>query len=155
HMDAALRLVDHAENRERMQKAIDLAAENARAANDLAKANESYFALIDQRNRAGAGDAKLTQEIAANTAARAAIRGKPLLASARSADEILGKAVEMARRLSDAANAAAAAERISAGRIGTTLSIAVILLMIGSTVFAMRNIARPVRRIGEVLVEIA
>jgi len=247
HLDAALRLVDRPENRERMQKVIELNGAYGQAVADLYKAGEDFSALLDKRHdatvafskaladllagpaRAGfanredvertlreietrieaahgaswryaakhepaqeqlvatrnaeildllgrarglAGDkamaggidalsahaaalAKLHQDISANIRLRTDIGAQRTVPIAREADEILTQAVEMARRLSEASNARAGSERTAAGRLGIGLGFVVILVLIGSTVFSMLNIARPVRRIGEVLVAIA
>ncbi len=247
HLDAALRLVDRAENRERMQKVLDLNGAYGQAATDLFKASEDFSGLLDKRHDAtvaftkaietllaspalaglanrqdveraltaiqirleaahGAswryaakhepaqeqvvvarnteivellgrarglvGDkamaseidslnglaaalAKLHQEISANIRLRADIGAQRAVPISREADEILTSAVEMARRLSEASDARAGSERAAAGRLGIGLGLVVILVLIGSTVFSMLNIARPIRGIGEVLVAIA
>ncbi|HLH91443.1 MAG TPA: methyl-accepting chemotaxis protein [Xanthobacteraceae bacterium] len=247
HLNAALRLVDRAENRERMQKVIDLNREYGQGVAALYKSIEDFSTLLDQRhdatvsftqaietllaspalaglaNRAGvehalmaietrveaahgaswryaarheaaqkqavlaktteiidllartrsqiddksiqAGISKLSdlattlqkvqQDISTNIDLRADIVARRIAPTAQQADDILSQAVEMARRLSAASEARAGAERTSAGRVGIGLGIVVILLLIGSTLFSMLDIARPVRRIGEVLVEIA
>jgi methyl-accepting chemotaxis protein len=247
HLDAALRLVDRAENRDRMQKVIELNRAYGQAAADLLKAGEDFSVLLDKRHDAtvaftkaieamlaspalaglanrqdveralnaieirleaahGAswryaakhepaqqqtvvtrnaeivdliararglvGDAdmshgmdslrelaatlaKLHQEISANIGLRADIAAQRAMPISREADQILTTAVEMARRLSEASDARAGSERTAAGRLGIGLGFVVILVLIGSTAFSMLNIARPVRRIGEVLVAIA
>jgi methyl-accepting chemotaxis protein len=247
HVEAALRLVDRAENRARMTKVLDLNGAYGQAVADLHRASEEFSALLDRRhdatvaftqaldgmlaspalaglaNRAevervlrtiatrieaahgaswryaakhepaqqalvatrnaeiaellvrarglaadkaiaagleslqtlAATLGKLHQDISANIALRAEIGARRTLPIAREADEVLTKAVEMARALSEASDARAGAERAAAGRLGIGLGLVVILILIGSTVFSMLDIARPVRRIGEVLVAIA
>jgi methyl-accepting chemotaxis protein len=110
---------------------------------------------IDSLRELAATLAKLHQEISANISLRANIGAQRAMPIAREADEILTKGVEMARGLSEASDARAGSERAAAGRLGIGLSLVVILILIGSTVFSMVNIARPVRRIGEVLIAIA
>jgi methyl-accepting chemotaxis protein len=51
--------------------------------------------------------------------------------------------------------AAAASAMTQAGRIGLALGLTVMAVLIGSAVFSVLNIARPIRRIGEVLLELA
>jgi len=247
HLDAALRLVDRPENRERMQKVLELNGAYGQAVTDFDKATEDFSALLDQRHDAtvaftkavedllaspalaslanrqdveralrtietrieaahgaswrfaarhepaqqqlvaarnaeivdlvararglvadkalsngidalgafAATLAKLNQDISANISLRQSIGAQRTLPISREADAILTKAVEMARALSEASEARAGSERTAAGRLGIGLGLVVILILIGSTVFSMLDIARPVRRIGEVLVAIA
>jgi methyl-accepting chemotaxis protein len=247
HLDAALRLVDRAENRERMQKVIDLNRAYEQAAADIYKASGDFSVLLEKRHDAtvaltkavesllaspalaslanredveraltaigtrleaahGAswryaakhepaqeqlvvarnaeivdliararglvGDesmsneidslrglaatlAKLHQDISTNIGLRTDIGAQRAMPIAREADDILTKAVELARGLSEASDERAGSERTAAGRLGIGLSLVVILVLIGSTVLSMVNIARPIRRIGEVLIAIA
>jgi methyl-accepting chemotaxis protein len=110
---------------------------------------------IDSMRALAATLAKLHQDISANIALRETIGVQRTLPISREADEILNKAVEMAHALSNASDARAVTERAAAGRLGFGLGVVVILILIGATVFSMLNIARPVRRIGEVLIAIA
>jgi methyl-accepting chemotaxis protein len=247
HIDAALRLVDRSENRERMQKVLELNDAYGQAIADLFAASEDFSVLLDKRHdvtvaftdglekmlgsaalaglanrqeveralrtietkieaahgaswryatrhepaqaqvvvtrnaeiidllaraRDLVGDqalvngidslrglaatlAKLHQDISANITLRTSIGAKRAVPISREADEILTKAGEMARRLSVASDARARSERTTAGRLGIGLGFVVVLILIGATVFSMLNIARPVRRIGEVLFAIA
>ncbi len=246
-LDAALRLIDRAENRERVQKVLQLNAAYGQAVTDLYTASDGFAALLDKRHDAtiaftkalaallaspplaslpnreevertlrtaetrleaahgaswryaarhepaqeelvaarnqeiidllgrarglvtdqsmlsgidslrdlAGALAKLHHDVSANIASRAEIGAQRTMPISREADDILTKAVETARRLSEASDARAGLERVAAGRLGMGLSIIVILILIGSTAFSMRNIARPVHRIGEVLVALA
>ncbi len=117
--------------------------------------DKALLSGIDSLNALAATLAKLHQDISANISLRADIGAQRAVPISQQADEILTKAIEMARKLSEASDARAGSERTAAGRLGIGLGFIVILILIGSTVFSMLDIARPVRRIGEVLVAIA
>ncbi|MGP0091435.1 MAG: methyl-accepting chemotaxis protein [Xanthobacteraceae bacterium] len=63
--------------------------------------------------------------------------------------------VQTAGQLADVKESEAAATMTQASRIGLGAGVLVILILIGSTLFSMFTIARPIRRIGEVLLELA
>ncbi len=68
HLDAALRLVDRAENRERMQKVLDLNGAYGQAVSDLYKASEEFAALLDKRHDATVAFTKALEEVLASPA---------------------------------------------------------------------------------------
>jgi methyl-accepting chemotaxis protein len=70
-------------------------------------------------------------------------------------DGELAQASGVAGRLVEQRNAEAQAGMTQSGRIGLAAGLVVILVLIGSAVFSMVNIARPIRRIGEVLLALA
>jgi methyl-accepting chemotaxis protein len=66
-------------------------------------------------------------------------------------DDTMGAVTRHAEEL-----ATALAEQETRGKtIGMVLDVTVVLILIGSAIFAAFNIARPIRRIGEVLLELA
>ena len=82
------------------------------------------------------------------------VRGRTLPTAAQ-IGEIIDKIVETARGQASAASAAAIAQRTSVERIGLAIAMLVLAILIGSAVFGALAIARPIRRIGEVLLELA
>ena len=68
---------------------------------------------------------------------------------------MLTDASQTATALSEAATRDAEAGLTRAARIGLAVGIAVILLLLGSAVFASLTIAKPIQKIGEVLIELA
>src|ERR1043166_8049315 len=69
--------------------------------------------------------------------------------------KLLAEATAVAGRLAEAATMEAAAATQRAARIRVAVGLVVVLLLIGAAAFASLTIARPIRRIGEVLVELA
>jgi methyl-accepting chemotaxis protein len=79
-------------------------------------------------------------------------RALPILAEldatfARTKEVTEGRAAEWARRSADV--------RTQSGRVSLGLGLFVVVALIGSAVFGSLSIARPIRRIGEVLLELA
>jgi methyl-accepting chemotaxis protein len=70
-------------------------------------------------------------------------------------EKLLSQAIETANAASDAATNQAAAAVTRAGRIRIAIGAIVTLVLIGAAVFASLEIGRPIRRIGEVLMELA
>jgi methyl-accepting chemotaxis protein len=69
--------------------------------------------------------------------------------------ELLGQAIATANASSDAATAQAAVGVTQAGRVRVGIGLVVGLVLIGAAAFASLAIGKPVRRIGEVLMELA
>ena len=69
-------------------------------------------------------------------------------------DEFIAKADESATKAAAVAGAAQDAEIVRSGRIGEIAALLVVLVLIGSAVFGNFSIARPLRRIAGVLVEL-
>jgi methyl-accepting chemotaxis protein len=90
-----------------------------------------------------------------------AIDAQNLIQSERAnpADEgsrkLLGEAISDANAASDAATAQAAAAVARAGRVRFIIGVVVGLVLLGTAAFASLAIGRPIRRIGEVLMELA
>jgi methyl-accepting chemotaxis protein len=90
-----------------------------------------------------------------------AIDAQNLIQSERAnpADEgsrkLLGQAIADANAASDAATSQAAAAVAHAGRVRLIIGIVVGLVLLGTAAFASLAIGRPIRRIGEVLMELA
>ncbi len=70
-------------------------------------------------------------------------------------DEILGKAMELAGKRAAALKAESAAEMARGEWISLVAGIVTILVMLGSTVFLVLAVARPIRRIAQVLLALA
>ncbi len=107
-------------------------------------------ALIDQYT-AAAKDMAAAQKDYGDT-------DKPLRRAAKIGTEIgavIEKVSATAMEQTRTAQAAATATMVFADRLGLAAGIAVLSILIGSTVFGVVSIAKPVRRIGEVMLELA
>src|SRR5262249_46094568 len=69
-------------------------------------------------------------------------------------DELVAASLEAAVKASREANERADAEMTMAGRIGLGAGLFVIVVLIGSAVFGALSIAKPIRKIAEVLLEL-
>jgi methyl-accepting chemotaxis protein len=123
--------------------------ERARAGHDsLAQPIAALAALV-----------KEFQEVAASTNAtfeqRASMRANRALPAATEVDKLIDQAITTAARGRDAARAHSTEEVAWSGHVGLTVGVLVIAILIGSALFLMFNVARPVRRIGEVLLALA
>jgi methyl-accepting chemotaxis protein len=70
-------------------------------------------------------------------------------------EKLLREAIDTANASSDAATAQAAAGVVSAGRIRVGIGVVVGLVLMGAALFASLAIGKPIRRIGDVLMELA
>jgi methyl-accepting chemotaxis protein len=70
-------------------------------------------------------------------------------------DGLIKQVVDVATQLAERRNDEAQAQMSRAGQIGLGAGLVVVLVLIGSAVFSMLNIARPIGRIGAVLLDLA
>jgi HAMP domain-containing protein len=128
-LDAAIAKVARPENRERLQKAKKLAADYVAEAGDIVAADTA-----EQKER---------------------IARERTLPIASEMDKLLGAVTDSAGKLAEQARDDAAAAMTQASRVGFGVGLLVMLVLIGATVFSIFNIARPISKIGEVLLDLA
>jgi methyl-accepting chemotaxis protein len=87
--------------------------------------------------------------------AQNAIQSARAAPAERASEKLLSQAIETANAASDEATVQAAAAVTSAGHIRIAIGMIVTLVLLGSAAFASLEIGRPIRRIGEVLMELA
>jgi methyl-accepting chemotaxis protein len=129
HIEAALRLSGDGTDKETFQSLDKLAREYVGVSTDLAAAAKDYGDTVSK-------------------VARAAELGKQM-------NVLVEKATEGLTAAADAGNAQASAEREHIGRIDLGIGLFVIAVLGGVAVFGALAISRPIRRIGEVLRELA
>jgi methyl-accepting chemotaxis protein len=129
HLDAASGRTAQAENRENLKKLVALTNEYSVAVNEMAAAQKEYADIEKPLRRAN----KIGIEIGALV------------------DQVSGAAMELA----GTSQAASAATMAFANRIGLAAGVGVLAILIGSAAFGVLSIARPIRRIGGVLHELA
>jgi methyl-accepting chemotaxis protein len=93
--------------------------------------------------------------IAATTDKQDGIVRQRTLPIAQEMGDLTEKIVAFAKQSAGQAATTATAEMTSVERTGLTVSALVVAVLIGSAVFATLTIAKPIRRIGEVLLELA
>ena len=97
----------------------------------------------------------ISEQIATVAAKQAQIEREPATLAAKEGAAILVKAGAAAVDRSKARAADAQAAMSQAGHIGLAVGAFVVAVLIGSAVFGARAIGLPIRRIGEVLIELA
>ena len=117
--------------------------------NDTAKASiDSLLAIVSQ----------FTEVLKETTNAIAAQNNIQTERANRSEDELrklLGEAIEVATALADTAAKGAGAGTVRATRIRIGVGLVVVVLLLGLAAFVSINIGGPIRKIGEVLMELA
>jgi methyl-accepting chemotaxis protein len=128
-LDAAIAKIVRPENRERLQRAKKLADDYAAGAGDIAAAESA-----EQKER---------------------IARERTLPIASEMDKVVREVADSAGKLAGQARDDAAAAMTQASRVGFGVGLLVMLVLIGATVFSIFNIARPISKIGEVLLALA
>jgi len=154
HADAS-KLIDESlpklripENRERIQKVKTLANQYLDGAKEIAALKAQ---TIDFAARAGADGATRIADLNQQAERIARQRTLPIAAEM---EELIVKGAEAAVRLADTEVANAAQEMTSAERLGIAIGVTVILVLLGSAVIGAVSIARPLRKMAAVLVEL-
>jgi methyl-accepting chemotaxis protein len=131
------------ENRERLEKAAALLNEYAAVAKQVAAIRSKVMGL-------DVGSVRLVT--ADEEAAR--IAREKITPLAGKLNEAIDKAAESAKDVAAQETASAEAAATSAQNIGLVIGAVVVLVMLGSAVFGSLSIARPLRRMADVLVEL-
>ena len=140
-----------------MMARLNQSAERAIAA--LTKARRSVEdketgEAIEGLLRLGAESKAISDQIFAAGNRQAQIEREPATLAAKEGSAVLTCASKR-RSAAKAKSAEAHATMVQAGNIGLAVGTFVILVLIGSAIFGGRSIGIPIRRIGEVLVELA
>jgi methyl-accepting chemotaxis protein len=153
--DEMLKLSSSAENRARIEKLKALTGDYARGAQQIS-AVRSEAILIDTSRPPGG---QLAPEAAAKSAKlnedAARIAREVTLPIAAEMESLANKVVDFAKKRTEEATAAAAQEMVSAERSSLAIGIAAALLLIGTCVFSIFAIARPMRALSGSMEELA
>jgi methyl-accepting chemotaxis protein len=136
------------ENRERVQKVRSLAEQYASGAKELAAMQSEIIEISGSR----AADAM--SRLAALTDQRERFARERTLPIAAQLDELTEKIRASASNLAEKEIAAAAQEMKTSERVGLAIGLLAIVILIGSAVFGTMAIARPLKRMAAVLVEL-
>ncbi|MGP0092211.1 MAG: methyl-accepting chemotaxis protein [Xanthobacteraceae bacterium] len=128
-LDSAIPKLVRPDNRERLQRARTLAGDYSAGAGDIAAAETA-----EQKER---------------------IARERTLPIANEVDKLVREVADSAGKLAEQARDDAAAAMTQASRVGFGVGLLVMLVLIGATVFSIFNIARPISKIGEVLLDLA
>ncbi len=137
------------ENRERLQKLRSLVDQYAAGAKEIAAVKTETFALDRQRTEATA--AATDARIQALNQQAATIAREKTLPIAAEMEDLANKVGAIAKDLAAKEKALAEEAMHNAEMTSLTLGAIVVLVLIGSAVFGAMAIARPLRKIAEVL----
>jgi methyl-accepting chemotaxis protein len=153
--DGMLKLSHSSENRERIAKVRDMAAKYSKESQQIAAIRAELIGIESKRAVGGelpaeavAKSGKLGDE--ANRIAR-----EVTLPIAREIEALADKVVEYAKRKGEEENAAAVQETSSAERNSLIVGVAAALLLIGTCVFSIFTIARPMSALSASMQELA
>jgi methyl-accepting chemotaxis protein len=131
-----------------------LAIDASRQARDAAT-DKDVAAAIDGLIAAAAAFKAAADQVANADEQRGRIRAERLLPAGKEIDARIGKAVSVANEMAAKRQGELLAEMTSVGNISLVVGGMVVLVLIGAAAFSMLNVARPIRRIGDVLLELA
>jgi methyl-accepting chemotaxis protein len=97
----------------------------------------------------------LTEEVLKSEEQRGKISAERLAPSAKAMDDLVGKATQINHDSVQVRQDELSGAMSNAANIGLVVGIMVMLILIGAAVFSMLNVARPIRRIGDVLLQLA
>ena len=95
-----------------------------------------------------------SEEVVKAEESKARVYGERVQPIAKDIGARIDKAVGAANEMAEIRGRAMVADMTRVGRIGLAVGLLVVLVMIGTAVFSMLDIARPFRRIGAVLLEL-
>ena len=150
HADEMLKLSQSAENRARIDKMKSRADEYVNGAKQISAVRGEAIAL-----RQAASSAETNEKISKLNEEAARIAREVTLPIAADLDALDHKITEFARGRAEEARSAAEAEAASVERTSLFAGIAVALLLIGTCVFSVFTIARPMRALSVSMEELA
>jgi methyl-accepting chemotaxis protein len=153
--DGMLKLSRSPENRERIAKLRDMAAKYAKESQQIAAIRAELIGIESKRAVGGELPAEAVAKIGklnddANRVAR-----EVTLPIASEIETLADKIVEYAKRRGEEENAAAVQETSSAERNSLIVGVAAALLLIGTCVFSIFTIARPMSALSASMQELA
>ena len=150
YTDDMLKLSQSAENRARIEKIKSRAQEYVNGAKQISAVRGEAIAL-----RQAASTAETSEKISKLSEEAGRIAREVTLPIADDMDALAHKVTEFARARAEEARIAAEAEAASVERMSLFAGIAVALLLIGTCVFSVFTIARPMRALSVSMEELA
>lgn len=153
--DGILKLARTPENRAGVEKVRSMAADYAKAAQQIAALRSEIIGIEANRSAGGELPAEALAQIAKLNGDVMRMVREVTLPMAAEMDSIASKTVDFAKQRVEEEIAASAQEMSSAERIALTIGISAALLLIGTCVFAIFTIARPMRALSTSMQELA
>ncbi|MCC7346848.1 MAG: HAMP domain-containing protein, partial [Variibacter sp.] len=120
-----------------------------------AAGDKTVAGAIERLSGHGGDFQKLQEDMSGLSLRAAEIVTTRTLPAANEATSLAAKVTEVAMRLVQEAKVEATNATASAGRIGLGVGALVVIVLIGAAVFGALSVAKPIRRISEVLLELA
>jgi methyl-accepting chemotaxis protein len=150
-----LKISRSAENRERIEKLTGMAGDYAKGAQQIAAIRSELIGIEAKRPAGGELPAEANAKIAKLNDDAIRVAREVTLPLAAELEALAIKVVDFAKHKVEEENAAATQEMSSAERIALTVGISAALLLIGTCVFAIFTIARPMRALSVSMQELA
>ncbi|TKW80282.1 MAG: HAMP domain-containing protein [Bradyrhizobium icense] len=148
--DAMLKVARSPENRARMEKAKSLAADYVKGAQQISVARSEELSL-----RAAGASADASEKIAKLNAEVGRIAREVTLPIAAEVEALSNQITEFAMHSAHEVRQAANAEALSVERTSLAAGVAVALLLIGTCIFSIFTIARPMTALSNAMKELA
>ena len=152
YIDEMLKLSQSVENRARIEKLRSRAQEYLNGAKQISAVRGEVIAL---RQAGSSASAETNEKIAKLNEEALRIAREVTLPIADDMEALAHKITEFARASAEEARSSADAEAVSVERMSLTAGIAVALLLIGTCVFSVFTIARPMRALSLSMEELA
>ena len=151
-VDEMLKLARSAENRERIEKVRALAGDYAEASHQIATTRAEVLVI---GGAAGEPSAETLEKLTKLNDEETRIARDVTPAMGIEIESLVNQVVERSKRRVEEQNAAAAQEMASAERISLAIGLAAGLLLIGTCIFSIFTIARPMRALSGSMRELA
>jgi methyl-accepting chemotaxis protein len=151
-VDEMLKLARSAENRERIEKVRALAGDYAEAGQQIATTRAEVLVIGGD---AGEPSAETLEKLTKLNDEETRIARDVTPAMGIEIESLVNQVVERSKRRVEEQNAAAAQEMASAERISLAIGLAAGLLLIGTCIFSIFTIARPMRALSGSMRELA
>jgi methyl-accepting chemotaxis protein len=155
HSDLAIPKFNSAENRARIEKAKGLAEKYYKEAQEIVTIRAEVVQLQARRTSESTGTEKISTQISALAEKTEQIARERTLPIAAELDPLVNSAADNAEKNVDAELNASDGVLATVERIGLAFGLIVILVLIGTAVFGVASIARPLRALVRPLEEIA
>jgi methyl-accepting chemotaxis protein len=153
--DGMLKLAHVPENRARIEKVRDLAGDYAKGAQQIAAIRSEIIAIEAKRSAGGELPAEAAAKIAKLNDEAMRMAREVTLPMATEMEALANKTVDFAKHRVEEENANAVQQMSSAERISLAIGISAGLLLIGTCVFSIFTIARPMRALSVSMQELA
>ena len=153
--DEMLKLVHSQESRERIEKLRGMAGDYSKGAQQIVAIRTELIGIEEKRSAGSELPADALARVAKLNDEAVRIAREVTLPLAAELESLANKIVDQAKQRVEEENAAAAQEMSSAERNSLVIGLAAALLLIGTCIFSIFTIARPMRALSRSMQELA